>query len=490
MQDINEIKSKAISGAAWKFLERVSAQLVSMIVAVILARLLDPKDYSIVGIVTIFFTFGNVFISGGFNAALIQKKDADKEDYSSVLLLSVGVAILLYVMLFALAPAIAKLYDKPVLIQVIRVMGLILPVNVVKSIVCAYISANLKFRKFFFATIGGTIISAVVGITMAYSGFGPWALVAQQMTNTIIDTLILLITTHIPVVPHISFAKIKALFGYGWKIFVSSALAALYTEINPLFIGLKYSGADLAYYTKGKSFPELLSSICNNTLSAVLFPVLSKFQDDREALLNCTRRFIRTASFLIFPTMLGFFAVSDGFVRLLLTEKWMSAAQYIRIFCICELFVSVNSGNCAAVKAMGRSDVFLKMEVIKKTGYFLIIGAAMVLTDSAVALAYSAIGCGVLAIIVNCAPSIWLLGYGVKKQIQDILPNLICAVVMCLAVQYIKFESIPLLLELFVQILAGALVYILMAAITRNENLLYVWDHVKQSFLSKKRMHP
>lgn len=487
MQRKKDIKSKAISGAIWKLLERMSAQLVSMIVAIILARLLDPNDYSVVGIVSIFFTFANVFISGGFNAALIQKKDADEEDYSSVLILSVGVALFLYALLFVLAPAIARLYKKPILIQVIRIMGLILPVNAVKSIVCAYISAHLQFRKFFFATVGGTLISAVVGISMAYAGLGPWALIAQQMTNTIIDTLILWGTTKIPLVVRIAFRKIGQLFCYGWKIFVSSTLAALYTEINPLFIGLKYSGTDLAFYTKGKSFPNLLSSICNNTLSAVLFPVLSKFQDDREELLGCTRRFIRTASFVIFPAMLGFFAVSDNFVLLLLTEKWLPAAQYIRIFCIGELFVSVHSGNCEAIKAMGRSDVFLKMEIIKKTGYFIIIGIAMVLTETPVSLAYSAIACTVLAIIVNCVPNIRLLGYRAKQQIIDILPNLFCAVVMCAVVQQINLNHCPLLLEIVIQIAAGIAVYIAVAALTRNENLYYVWTHVKQLLQHKKK---
>lgn len=480
MDQVNGIKGKAVSGAAWKFLERMSAQLVSMAVAIILARLLEPDDYSVVGIVGIFFTFANVFISGGFNAALIQKKNADEEDYSSVLFLSMGVAIFLYVLLFLSAPAIANLYEKPVLIQVIRIMGLILPVNAVKSVVCASISSNLQFRKFFFATIGGTLVSAVVGISMAYAGFGPWALVAQQMTNTVIDTLILCITSRIPLAAHISFSRIKVLFGYGWKIFVSSTLAAVYIEINPLFIGLKYSGTDLAFYTKGKSFPSLLATVCNSTLSAVLFPVLSKFQDDRTELLRCTRRFIRIASFVMFPAMLGFFAVSDSFVRLLLTEKWMPAAQYIRIFCIGELFASVHSGNCEAIKAMGRSDVFLKMEIIKKSGYFLIIGIAMLLTDTPVALAYSAIACTVLAVIVNCVPNIRLLGYKVSQQIRDVLPNLFCAVVMCVVVRQINLSNLPLLPEMIARILMGAVVYIAVAVLIRNESLNYVWQHLRQ----------
>lgn len=473
------IKTKAISGAIWKFMERVGAQTVSMIVAIVLARLLSPADYSVISIVSIFFTFANVFISGGFNTALIQKKDADREDYSSALFLSISVALLLYAVLFICAPMVARLYDKPVLISVIRIMGLTLPVCALKSIVCAYISAHLMFRKFFFATLGGTLFSAVVGITMAYTGFGAWALVAQQMTNTIIDTLLLWLTTRMPLVMKVSMSKLKQLFSYGWKIFASSSLAAVYTEINPLFIGLKYTGADLAFYAKGKSFPNLISSISNNTLSSVLFPVLSKLQDDREELLRCTRRFIRTASFFIFPAMLGFCAISDNFVKLVLTEKWLPAAQYIRIFCIGELFVSICSGNCEAIKAMGRSDLFFQMEIIKKTSYFIIIGVAMVLTETPVALAYSAIGCMVVAVVVNSAPNVKLLGYKVKDQIADVLPNLFCATVMCAGVRLIRMDMLPLALEMLSQILAGVTIYVAVNMMTGNKNLKYVWRSVK-----------
>lgn len=480
MDQVSGIKEKALSGAVWKFMERMSAQLVSMVVAILLARLLEPEDYSVVSIVTVFFNFANVFISGGFNAALIQKNDADEEDYSSVLFLSVAVALGLYALLFVAAPWIAEMYRKPVLVRVIRIMGLILPVNALKSIVCAYISAQLQFRKFFFATLGGTLISAVVGISMAHMGFGSWALVAQQMTNTVIDTLILWLITRFPLVMRLSVVRLRGLFSYGWRIFVSSAVAAAYKEVNPLFIGLKYSGVDLAFYTKGKGFPDMLSTVCNSTLSAVLFPVLSKVQDDKEALLRGTRRFIRVGSFLIFPAMLGFLMIADNFVLLLLTEKWLPAARYIRIFCITEMFAPIHCGNCEVIKAMGRSDLYLKMEIIKKTCYFVIIGAAMVLTETSFALACSMLICSAVALIVNSIPNIRLLGYRVRDQLRDILPNLLCALGMCLAVHQVRLDAVPVVLEMLVQILTGAVSYILIGLVTNNESMEYIWKYVRQ----------
>lgn len=479
MQRKNEIKSKAISGAIWKLLERMSAQLVSMIVAIILARLLEPEDYGVVSIVTIFFTFANVFITSGFNVALIQKKTADAEDYSSALYLSVSIGLVLYLVLFFSAPVISQLYDRPMLIYVIRTMGLVLPVNGLKSIVCAYISAHLQFRKFFFATLGGTLVSAVVGIVMAYNGFGSWALVSQQMTNAIIDTLILCATTRMPLVAHISVKKIGEMFRYGWKVFVSSVIDVIYQELSPLFIGLKYTGTDLAFYSKGKSFPSLLSTVCNSTLSAVLFPVMAKFQDDRVELLRCLRRFTQTATFVVFPALLGFLAISDNFVLLLLTEKWMPAAQYIRIFCIGGLMVSIEAGNRETLKALGRSDIFLKYEVIKKVFFFSMIGLCMVFTDSPVGVAYSAIGCTVVVLIAALVSNAKVLGYCIRNQLEDFLPNLLCAGIMCAVVQMVNLDGKSVGAELAVQILVGAIVYIGICALTGNASFRYIWSSVK-----------
>lgn len=478
MSQPKEIKQKAITSVIWKFMERICAQVVSLMVTIILARLLQPDDYSVVGIVSVFFTFANVFITGGFNAALIQKKDADEEDYSSVLFLSLGVSLVLYIVLFSCAPYIANLYEKPILVSVIRVMGIVLPVYAVKSVICAYISAYLQFRKFFFATLGGTLASAAIGISMAYAGMGAWALVVQQMTNTIVDTLVLGIVTRMPLTCCISFQKIGSLFSYGWHIFLSSVIGAMYSEINPLFIGLKYTGADLAFYSKGKSFPTLISTVCNSTLSAVLFPVLTRFQDDRTALLRSVRRFIRTGSFIIFPAMMGFMMISENFVLLLLTEKWLPAVQYIRIFCITEMFAPIHCGNCEAIKAMGRSGIYLKMEIIKKTCYFAIIGVAMILTDTPIGLACSMLCCAVVALLVNSMPNIRILGYKVKDQLWDVLPNLLCALVMCLVVDQVHFDGMPVLVEMLLQILTGAVSYILIGVITRNESLIYIWKNV------------
>ena len=471
---VNSIKKAAVVNTVWKFSERVIAQVITLLVSVILARLLSPEEFGIVSIVVIFFNFANVIISGGLNTALIQKKNADAEDYSTVLHVSVISSAAVYAVLFFAAPFIAGAYGQEMLVPVIRVMSLSLPVYAVKSVYCAYISATLQFRKFFFATLGGTLASAAVGIGMALSGFGAWSLVAQQVTNTVIDTLILVIITRIGLVFRISFRKLGSLFSYGWKVFVSSLLTTAYSEAVALFIGIRFTSSDLSFYTKGKLFPSTVSNTTSSTLSAVLFPVLSRFQDDREKLLSATRRFISVTSYVVFPMMLGFFAVADNFVIVLLTDKWADAIYYLRIFCIASMFDMIHTGNCETIKAMGRSDIFLIMEIVKKSSYFAVIAAFLFLGSTPQSLAVAAIVCTGIALAVNSFPNRKLIGYSLKQQAADILPNLLISVLMCACVMCIGLIPLNRMALLALQVISGALIFLALSFVTKNRNLNYL----------------
>ena len=478
----NNLKNKAFSGMIWKFMERICAQVVSLIVSIVLARILMPDDYSIVSIVTIFFTFCNVFISGGLNTALIQKKDADVEDYSTVLHTSMFVALILYMVMFFLAPSIANLYSKQILIPVIRIMSLTFFINAFKSVLSAYTSSNLQFKKFFFSTIVGTIISAFVGIYMAINGYGAWALVAQQMTNSLLDTLILYLTTKYRIIFKVSFKKLKSLFSYGWKIFVSSIISVIYDQINPLIAGVKYTSKDLAYYSKGQSYPGLINSTISDTLQSVLFPIMSKVQDNKEMVLSVTRKYIKVASYVIFPMMIGLFSVSDIFVEVVLTEKWLPIVPYIQIFCFSYMLNIIQVGNLQAIKAIGRSDITLILEIVKKSFYLIIIILFVILSKNPIVLALSSIVCTVFATIVNTYPNRKLLGYKYKYQLNDLLPNLIISIIMGIVVYLIKYIQISKVLILILQVFIGIIVYILLSKFTKNENLYYLIDYVRSYF--------
>ena len=478
--DEQNIKKKVVSGAVWKFAERIIAQAISLIVSIIIARLLDPSEYGVVSIVTVFFAFANVIISGGLNTALIQKKEADKDDYNTVFTISFILSIVLYGLLFFTAPLIAKIYKQPILTSIIRVLGFSLPIYALKSVVCAFISANLQFRKFFFATLGGTIFSAVIGITLAIKGFGAWALVAQQLSNTAIDTMILFMVTRLRLSFKIVFDKLKGLFRYGYKILLSSILGVTINQINPLFIGLKYTSADLSFYTKGRSFPETLSSSITYTISAVLFPALSKYQDDKERLLQYTRLYMKVASFVVFPVMLGFAGIAENFVLVLLGDKWLPAVYYIQIVSIATMFDIVAVGNCETIKAMGRSDVFLKIEIIKKVGYFITLILFLLFSNSPQVLAISLLVCTVIQVVVNSIPNRMLIGYKSIQQIMDILPNFVNAFIMFFVVMIVGKIQMNAIALLVLQIFIGGIVYLLIGIISKNKSISILLNTVKR----------
>ena len=484
----NLLKNRTVSGIFWKFAERTSSKIVSLIVSVFLARLLVPEDYSVVSIVTIFFAFANVLITSGFNTALIQKKNADIYDYTSVLYISIFISVVLYLILFFTAPLIASVYRLPILISVIRIMGIILIINAINSVLCAYVSRRLEFKKFFFANIGGIIVSAVVGIYMALVGYGAWALVAQQMTNSVIGTLILLFTTKLKLKFVIYFKRLKILFSYGWKMLFSALISVIYDEATPLVIGIKFLPSDLAYYSKGKSFPSIINSTLSDTFSSVLFPVMSKMQDNMSAVLEYTRSFIKIVSYLIFPAMMGFFAVSDTFISVVLTNKWLPISIYIRIFCLTYMFNIIHTANLQAISAIGRSDYILKMEIIKKFFYTIVVIIFVVLSNNPESLAFAQIVNTVIAIIVNTYPNRKLLGYKYRLQFIDILPNLTISIIMCIVVSLLNYIKCNLALLLFLQIVVGVLVYIALSIFTKNQSFYYLLNYIKMRLTTNKEV--
>lgn len=468
------LRHKVFSGVMWKGLERVCAQFVSVFVSIILARILMPDDYSIVSIAAIFFSFCNLFISSGLNTALIQKKDADILDYSTVFTVSISIAAILYVAMFFFAPIIAGWYHKELITPVIRVLALTFFVNAYKSILSAKISSDMEFRKFFYSTIIGTVISALVGITMAVKGYGVWALVAQQMTNSVIDSAVLTFTTRVKFRFAFSCERFRPLFSFGGKIFLASIISTIYDECRPLIVGLKFSTTDLAFYNKGQSFPSLINSIGNNTLSSALFPAMAKEQENREHVLSMTRRFMKLSSFVVFPMMLGMLGIAESFVRVVLTEKWLPIVPYMRIFSVAFMLDLIQVGNLQAIRALGRGDLILKMEIIKKSSYAVVIVIAVILAKTPLLLASAGIVTSMIATAVNTYPNRKLIGYGFLQLFRDLIPNLLPAALMAGIVLFMNRLNLNMVLLVFLQLLVGGASYILLCAVFRNENLRYL----------------
>lgn len=477
------IKKKVFSSLIWKFSERISAQLVTFVVSIFLARLLDPAHYGSIAIVNIFITFANVFVDSGFGSALIQKKDADNKDFSSVLYCNVVISALLYALLYWAAPYIALFYKMDVLSPVLRVLGLRIIVAAVNSVQHAYVSKHMLFKKFFWSTLGGTLLSGVVGIVMAYKGYGIWALVAQYMTNTTVDTIVLWFTVKWRPNFVFSIKRIVKLFSFGWKILVSSLIETGYNELRSLIIGRMYTPKDLAYYNKGKSFPNLVVTNVNSSVQSVLFPAMSNKQENKAAVKAMTKRSIRVSSYIMFPIMLCLALVAKPFVSLLLTDKWLSCVPYLQISCVVLAFMPIHTANLQAIKAMGRSDTYLKLEIAKKISGLIIL--LSVFKYGVMVIAVSTIFATLISSVINAFPNRKLLSYGYFEQIKDLFNGIIPLSFMLVAVYFSGLIPVGNLSKLMIQVLVGMISYIFVSVITKNESFNYILSTVK-GFLKKK----
>lgn len=466
------MKDGVIKNLVWRFAERCGAQLVTFIVSIVLARILAPEDYGKIALVTVFTAIMQVFVDSGLGTALIQKKDADDLDFSSVFYFNFAICLILYMIMFLLAPLIANFYRDESLVPIIRVISLTIVISGVKGIQQSYVSRNMLFKRFFFATLGGTIFSAVLGIWMAYAGAGVWAIVAQQLSNTTIDTLILWITVKWHPQKEFSWERLKKLLSFGWKMLASSLLDTIYNNLRNLVIGRIYSSADLAYYNQGDKMPSVIVNNINTSIDSVLLPTMANAQDDCTRIKEMTRRAIKMSTYAMAPLMMGLAFCAEPIIRLVLTEKWLPCVPYLRIFCITYMFYPIHTANLNAIKAMGRSDMFLKLEIAKKiVGIFLLI---LTMNFGVMAMAYSLLVGSVLNQIINSWPNRKLLLYGYTEQIKDILPSILLAAGMGGCVYFVEFIHLPTIVVLLLQICMGAIIYIGISALLRFEEFTYI----------------
>ena len=473
----NNTKSKALSGLMWSFMEKFGAQCVTLIVSIVLARLIDPKIFGLISIVTVFMAILNVFVDSGLGNALIQKKEADAVDFSSVFFFNVFMCTVLYVLLFLTAPLIAKFFDLPELSPVIRVMGISLIFSGINNVQRAYVSRQLKFKRFFFATLGGTLGAAAVGIYMALKGYGVWALVGQSVVTSVANTVILWFTVKWRPIWKFSFERFKGLFIYGWKLLVSSLIDAVYNNLRQLIIGKMYTTESLAFYNRGYMIPNAFVGSINSAIDSVLFPVLSSAQDNAETVKAMTRRSIRTSAYIIWPIMLGIAACAGPLVSVLLTDKWLPCVPFVVIFCIMYAFQPLETANLNAIKAMGRSDIFLKLNVLKKSIGFAVLFATMWFGPLVMAL--SNLFFAVINLIINIYPNRKLLNYSYRQQLADIAPAVLLSAVMFGSVYVVKYAGLSNWITLLIQIPLGIIIYVGGSKLFKVESFDYLLNTAK-----------
>lgn len=482
--DNQSTKGKVISSLFWKLMERGGTQGIQFIVQIVLARLLLPDDYGIIALIAIFISIANVFVESGFNTALIQKKDANETDFSSVFYLSLFVASLLYIVLFFTSPFIASFYGITKLISVIRVLSITLFFGAFNSIQNAVVVRKMQFKKFFYCSLGAIAVSGTVGIITAYEGFGVWALVAQQLANQFMITVILWFTVKWRPKLIFSFERIKRLFSYGWKLLVASLIDTLYMNLCSLIIGKIYNPAMLGFYNRGDQFPQIVVTSIDSSIQSVMFPALASEQDNKQRVKQLMRRSIVTSSFIVFPMMMGLAVIAEPLIKILLTDKWLPCVPFLQIFCASYALKPIHTANLQAINALGRSDIFLKLEITKK-----IIGLIILCVSIFYGVYAIAIGMliyGIISMFINAYPNFKLLNYSYYEQWKDIMPSLIISLIMGIVVYNFKWFYISAWLTLIIQVCIGGILYIGMAKIFKLECYTYLVTTLKSVFKFRK----
>ena len=477
------LKSKVTKGAVWTLLEKLSTQVVGFVVGMVLARLLTPNDYGTVALTAIFFAVAGVLVDGGFGNALIQKKDADDLDFNSVFYLNVALSIVAYIAMFFAAPWIARFYNMSELVAIVRVSSICFIFNAVNAIQNAELTKKMLFHLSFRVSIITCITSAVCGITLAFLGFGVWALVWSSLITGIVGVIARWFIIAWRPKLMFSVARLKPLFSYGWKMALSALLDQTFVNLNSLLIGKFYLKSDVAFVNKGRSLPSLAMDQVDSTLGRVSFPALVLLQDDKVKLREAMRRMMRCSTFLVFPLMVGVAVCSWSCIRLLYGEKWTPAVPYMMLSCFTFALWPFHTINLRGIQALGRSDVFLILEIIKKSLVLVVIISAFRL-GVFTWMAISAFAVGPLGVIINSWPNRKLLNYTIGMQIRDVLPTaLVCCVqaavmlgigamsdiaanslhIPSLGVAYLVFLAMKLLL----QGLVGVSVFFLLAYLFR-----------------------
>lgn len=471
------LKDKTVRGVGWSAIDNVASYAVSFLVGIVLARLLTPEDYGLLGITGIFTVISTALIGGGFGAALIRKKDATDDDYNTAFICTLGMSLLLYAIIFLCAPWIAHYFDREELVTLTRVVSLGLIIDALSIVQQTRLTKRIDFKTQTKISLNSAIISGVVGIVMAVFGCGVWSLVAQHLTSQTIRTVLLCSFNRW--FPQMRFAKhsFQELFGFGWKMMVSRLLDTVWKELYQLVVAKFYSPGTLGQYTRAKQFAQLFSSNLTTVIQRVTYPVLSDIQDDKQRLVSAYRRIIKTTMFITAICVFSLGAVSEPLIYCLIGSKWMEAATYLPLICISSSLYPLHALNLNMLQVQGRSDLFLGLEIVKK-----IIALAPLFVGAFVGILpmlYVNLLIGIIAYFLNSYWTGRMLGYSSWMQIKDIAPSYGVAFIVAVAVWFLKYLPFSYWAILPLQIVVGVGVFFVLCRVFKFEE----YQEIKQIVL-------
>ena len=475
---VENLRKKTVSGVFWSAIERFSLQGVMFIINIIMARLLLPSDYGIIGMLAVFLLISQTFIDGGFTNALIQRKDRTEIAFSPVFYFNIFVAFLFYILIFVSAPLIADFYNMPDLRDVARIISLSLIISSLSAIHKTKLTIDIDFKTQSKISLTAALISGVIGIWMAYENFGVWALVTQTLVNSILQTGLYYLFSHWFPLRIFSWVSFRILFSFGSKLLVSSLIHTVYYNLYSIVIGKKFSAADLGYYTRAEQFAVFPSSNVNSIISRVTFPILSGIQDDDVRLAFAYRKYIRLASFIIFPLMIGLAVLAKPLITLLLTEKWLGIVVLLQILCLDWMLDHLSIINLNLLYVKGRSDWALRLEVIKKTIATIILFASI--PFGIVGMCWGRVLYSVIATYLNSYYTKSLIGLSLGTQIKDILPSLMIAILMGIIVHGSTMLLSNAILQLLVGFIVGVGCYFIISKFFKMDSLDELFSLIKR----------
>lgn len=458
------LKNKTVKGMGWSALENVTRMGVTFVVSIILARLLSPEEYGLIGILTIFIAIFNAIVDSGFTNALIRKQDTTDIDYSTVFYTNLVLSVVLATALFFCANPIAVFFERPELVSLTQVMSSVVVINALAIVQRARTTKAIDFKTQTKITFISSIVSGAIGIAMAYMGYGVWALVGQQISNQLLSTIFFWIYNRWMPKFIFSWTSFKEMWAFGSKLLASGLIDTVWKEIYQVIIGKCYSPATLGLYTRAKQFADLFSSNLTVVVQRVSYPVLSSIQDDRVRLKGAYQRVIKTTMLPTFVLMLGMAVCAKSMIYVLIGEQWLPCVPLLQIICTFKMHYPLHAINLNMLQVQGRSDLFLKLEIIKK---IIAIGPLLlgIFVDIYLMLAGSLVT-GLIAYYLNAYYSGPFLNYSIKEQVKDIIPSFGVALTMAIPVFAMSFIPLNPFLLLPLQILVGAVITISICEVT------------------------
>jgi teichuronic acid exporter len=470
---MTSLRKKSISGIMWSFIDQFVNLIITFTVGVILARLISPQDFGLIGLITIFISLSDTFVQSGFSSALIRKQDCTDKDYSTVFFFNIFVAVLFYIILLLSAPGISLYFKEPRLYEIIQVLGLSLIINSFSLIQRTLLIKQIDFKKQTLISLISTLFSGICAILMAYKGYDFWSLVARQIIALLLSSILLWILSNWRPLFTFSIQSFKQLFGFSYKLLISGIIDNLYRNMYLIIIGKYFSVLELGFYTKAYEFSKLPSEGLSNVIGRVAYPILASIQDDKLMLKTYYRKLIRSTMLITFVIMLGLVAVAEPFVISFIGEKWRPAIIYLQLLSIVGMMYPLHALNLNMLQLLGRSDLFLKLEIIKKliSIPIVIVGVILGIKEMIIGMLFSSI----FAYYLNSYWSGKLFGYSIMSQLMDIIPSFILAVIMCsVLILFGLTFSINYFLLFSIQIFGGAIFVILFCEFTKNQDYIFI----------------